>query len=83
MSYTMQSLPLLFSYRPGLGSNIYDDAAACLKEVQRTLERVLRIRMSFLIGRGCADPESLKAGLNGLLTAGSNDSIWSRRRYRN
>ena len=67
--YDAKSSLLLFSYRPGLGSNIYDDAAACLKEVQRTLERVLRIRMSFLIGRGCADPESLKAGLNGLLAS--------------
>ena len=79
MSYTMQSLRRLFSYRPGLG-NIYDDAAACLKEV-RGRSSASRIRMSFLIGRG-ADPESLKAGLNGLLPAG-NDSIWSRRRYRN
>lgn len=67
--YDAKSSLLLFSYRPGLGSNIYDDAAACLKEVQRTLERVLRIRMSFLIGRGCAEPEGLKAGLNELLAS--------------
>ncbi|CAM3881829.1 MULTISPECIES: response regulator transcription factor [Paenibacillus] len=58
---------LLFSYRPGLRHNVYDEVAVCLRQVQSTFYRILKIRMSFIIGTGCDSPQSLKLGLGELL----------------
>ncbi|MPY18843.1 response regulator transcription factor [Paenibacillus glucanolyticus] len=67
VGYDAKTSLLLFSYAPGLKNNIYDEVAACLQGVRATLTSVLRIRMSFLVGSGCASPEGLKLGLNELL----------------
>ncbi|KGE17898.1 response regulator transcription factor [Paenibacillus wynnii] len=67
VGYNVKASFLLFSYKPGLQSNIYDDAAAGLKMIQSTLLRVLKIHMSFIIGVGSDTPEGLKQRLNELL----------------
>ncbi|WP_379162140.1 response regulator [Paenibacillus sp. sgz5001063] len=67
IGYNVKSSFLLFSYRPGLQSNIYADAATGLEVVQSTLAKVLKVRMSFIIGAGTGTPEGLKQQLNELL----------------
>jgi len=67
VGYNVKASFLLFSYKPGLQSNIYAEAAAGLKVIQSTLFRVLKIHISFIIGEGCHSPEGLKLRLNELL----------------
>ncbi|MDQ0194494.1 hypothetical protein [Paenibacillus wynnii] len=67
VGYNVKTSFLLFSYKPGLKTNIYADTAACLKKIHSTLLRVLKIHMSFIIGEGCDTPEGLKQHLNELI----------------
>jgi two-component system response regulator YesN len=65
--YDARRLMLLFAYRPGLKTNVYDEAREALRTVRDTLRKVLKVRMSFLIGTGCDGPETLKSELTMLL----------------
>ncbi|MCL6457416.1 MAG: helix-turn-helix transcriptional regulator, partial [Gorillibacterium sp.] len=67
VGYNVKASFILFSYKPGLQTNIYAEAAASLKIIQSTLFRVLKIHLSFIIGEGCNRPEGLKQRLNELL----------------
>ena len=67
VGYNVKASFLLFSYKPGLKFNIYDEAAASLKRIQSTLLKVLKIHISFIIGNGSDTPEELKQHLNELL----------------
>jgi len=58
---------LLFAYKPGLKTNVYDEVREALGTVRDTLRKVLKVRMSFLIGTGCDGPETLKPELAALL----------------
>ncbi|AOZ94356.1 response regulator transcription factor [Paenibacillus crassostreae] len=58
---------LLFSYKPSLKTNIYDEVLISLKAVQSMILKVLRIQLSFIIGNGCATPEILKLNMNEML----------------
>lgn len=60
---------LLFSYKPSLKVNMIDSIKAVLRQIQDTLQRVLKIQMSFLIGSGGMAPESLKQSLSELLAS--------------
>lgn len=58
----------LFSYKPGIKTNVYDEAERCLKTIRDMLFKVLKIQMSFIIGeRSSASPPSLKAQLQELM----------------
>lgn len=67
---TKESL-LLFSFRPGIKTNVFDRAAASLRTVQEALYKTLKLSMSFVLGEPCASPEALRAQLNGLLAGAS------------
>lgn len=67
IGYKARTSLLLFSYRPGLQTNVYEAASAALREIGATLNRVLKVRMSFILGQGCASPVELKASLGELL----------------
>lgn len=67
VGYNVKASFLLFSYKPGLQTNIYAEAAASLKMIQATLFRVLKINMSFITGEGCETPGALKLCLNELV----------------
>jgi two-component system response regulator YesN len=69
--YGIKKTFLLFSFRPGLKTNIYDQTEACLKAVQAALHKALKLRMSFILGESCASPEELKQNLNELLESGA------------
>src|SRR5262249_12828276 len=69
VSYSAEESGFLFTYRPDLKTNIYDEAAACLKAIQHTLHQVLKLQMSFMIGESSTTPEQLKAGLKALLAS--------------
>jgi len=58
---------LLFSYKPDLKTNIYAEASASLHSVRATMESVLKIHMSFLIGESETNPGGLKRRLSELL----------------
>lgn len=61
----------LFSYRPGIKTNIYDEVLGCLKAIQAAMDKVLKLRMSFIIGESCSAPEQLKIKLKELLASGT------------
>lgn len=67
IGYNVRTSVLLFSYRPSLKINIYDETNSHLKLIQSTLFKVLKVRMSFIMGTGCDTPEILKQRLNELL----------------
>ncbi|MBB6732433.1 response regulator transcription factor [Cohnella zeiphila] len=67
VGYDARRSLLLFGYKPGLKTNVYDEARDVLTSVRDTLRRVLKIRMSFLLGTGCDAPGSLKPQLADLL----------------
>ncbi|GAB6928845.1 hypothetical protein JCM10914A_28280 [Paenibacillus sp. JCM 10914] len=67
IGYDVKTSLLLFTCKPGLKFNIYAEVSAGLQRIQSVLERVLKVRMSFVIGHPCDDPSSLKAVLNQLL----------------
>lgn len=68
VSYNKRKQLLLFSYKPSLKTNIFDLIFASLKNIQATLVKVLKVHMTFRIGKGCASPESLKENLYELVT---------------
>ncbi|CAM3647599.1 helix-turn-helix domain-containing protein [Cohnella lubricantis] len=60
----------LFSHKPGIKTNIYDEAERCLKTIRDMLHKVLGVHMSFIVGeRLSASPVSLKAQLLELLNS--------------
>ncbi|THF74932.1 response regulator transcription factor [Cohnella fermenti] len=66
VGYGVRRSFILFSYRPSLKTNIYEQAAGVLNKVQTTLLQVLKLRMSFIVGTGCRTPEALKQELGEL-----------------
>lgn len=69
--YNVKESFLLFTYRPSLKSNVYDQAADSLKMIQTALNKALKLQMSFIMEESCSTPEQLKFRLGGLL--GSTD----------
>ncbi|QAY68006.1 helix-turn-helix domain-containing protein [Paenibacillus protaetiae] len=67
--YDVKRSLLLFSYKPSLKINPVEQVKAALKQVQQTMQKVLKIKMSFLIGTGSDSPEKLKQHLMGLLNS--------------
>ncbi|WP_438350317.1 response regulator transcription factor [Paenibacillus sp. FA6] len=67
VKYNFKTSFLLFTYKPTLKTNIYDEVFLNLEAIQATLLKVLKIRFSFITGHGCATPESLKISLNDML----------------
>jgi two-component system response regulator YesN len=68
VSYNERKQLLLFTYRPSLKTNIYDLVVTSMQKIQVTLFKVLKIRMTFRIGKSCGAPESLKENLYQLVT---------------
>lgn len=68
-SYSTRQSVLLFAFKPGLKTNVHDQALHSLQAIQRTLHQVLKIKMTFLIGRGCECPVQLKPMLAALIGA--------------
>ncbi|WP_373231203.1 AraC family transcriptional regulator [Cohnella sp.] len=66
--YNERKQLLLFTYKPSLKTNIYDLVVTSLYKVQATLLKVLKVRMTFRIGKGCGSPESLKENLYQLVS---------------
>ncbi|MDQ0058675.1 response regulator transcription factor [Paenibacillus harenae] len=69
IGYSIRQSLLLFGYKPSLKTNVHDQIQSGLRTVQRTLAQVLKIRMAFLIGRGCDSLETLKPALGNLIAA--------------
>ncbi|NQX67805.1 helix-turn-helix domain-containing protein [Paenibacillus alba] len=53
----------------GIKTNPYDRALPLLAELQHAVEKTLKIKISFIIGKISAAPSEIKQELNGLLTA--------------
>lgn len=69
IGYSSRQSLLLFSFKPGLKQNVYDQVQSSLQTVQRTLGQVLKIQMAFLLGAACDNPHQLKQTLCSLLKA--------------
>jgi len=69
IGYTSRQSLLLFAFKPGIKTNVHDQVQQSLRRIGQTLEQVLKIKMSFLIGGSCEHPEKLKPTLCGLLGA--------------
>jgi len=67
VGYGVRRSLLLFSYKPSLKTNIYEQTRNVLEKVQETLRSVLKLRMSFIVGEGCRTPEALKQELGELV----------------
>ncbi|WP_311198826.1 response regulator [Paenibacillus hexagrammi] len=67
IGYGSKESILLFSYRPDLKTNVYDQIAIALKTIQEALLKTLKLQMSFVIGDSADSPEELKAKLLPLL----------------
>jgi two-component system response regulator YesN len=68
IAYSERKQLLLFSYKPSLKTNIYDMASGHIRTIQFAMRKVLKIRMTFLLGAECVSPEPLKRSLQALLT---------------
>lgn len=66
--YSEHKQLLLFTYKPSLKTNIFDLVFAAMKNIQATLVKVLKIQMTFIAGKVCISPESLKDNLFQLVT---------------
>lgn len=68
IAYSERKQLLLFSYKPSLKTNRYDTVSGHIRTIQFAMRKVLKIRMTFLLGEECHGPESLKRSLQALLT---------------
>lgn len=68
VSYSERKQLLLFTYKPSLKTNIFDSISNSLKIIQSTLVKVLKVQMTFIIGKCCASSEALKDNLNDLVS---------------
>jgi two-component system, response regulator YesN len=82
ISHGVKDFFLIFTYKPGIKKNIFDQAVLCLKEIQYALQKVLKLHISFILGESAGSPIELKLGLNYLLESfpqrfylGENDIV--------
>ncbi|MFC0215397.1 helix-turn-helix domain-containing protein [Paenibacillus chartarius] len=66
VGYDVKETFLLFTYKPSLKTNIYDQAAQSLKAVQAALNSALKLQMSFIMEESSASLEQLKQRLASL-----------------
>lgn len=69
VGYSNKETFFLFAYRPDLRHNIHQEVADSLKEIDAALNKVLKVRMSFLTEHGCTTAEGLKQQLSVLLAS--------------
>lgn len=69
--YSVKETFVLIPYMPSLKSNIYDQAADCLRAVQKALQSTLKLNMSFIMEESSASVEKLKQRLVSLLGGGA------------
>ncbi len=67
IGYSAKLSVLFFCYRPTLKTNIFDQIADSLKAVQSSLNRTLKLGMSFLIEDRQDAPEKLRLALHRLI----------------
>jgi two-component system response regulator YesN len=67
VGYSVKESFLLFTYRPSLKLNIYDQVADSLKQLQKALNKALKLNMSFIMEESCSTAEQLKQRLTNLL----------------
>ncbi|RED63216.1 response regulator transcription factor [Cohnella lupini] len=68
VAYGERKQLLLFTYKKSLKTNIFDLASGHIRTFQSALRKVLKIRMTYLVGTECDTPESLKRCLQTMLT---------------
>lgn len=51
---------LLFPFKPGLKTNVYEQAERALRQIQTEMRRVLKIGMAFIVGSAADGPKRLK-----------------------
>ncbi|TVY00267.1 response regulator [Paenibacillus cremeus] len=66
-SYGNRESFLLFSFRPGIKTNVYDQIGGSLKAAQDALQWTLKLRISFILGEPCSTPETLRPMLGELV----------------
>lgn len=67
--YADKRWTFLYSFRPTLAVNGFDEARRSLGVVQDALRRTLKLSMTFVVGERCDGPEAIKAGVKALLAA--------------
>ncbi|MEK0316472.1 helix-turn-helix domain-containing protein [Cohnella sp. 56] len=67
VGYDARRSMLLFAFKPGIKTNIYDQVKSCLGQIQSAMRRVLKIGMAFIVGEPADAPKRLKHELGGLV----------------
>lgn len=72
VGYDARTSLFLFSHKPGIKTNVYEEARLCLQTIRDMLRKVIGVQMSFIVGERCSEtPASLKPQLQELLNSGT------------
>lgn len=68
VGYDARRSVFLFAHKPGIKTNVYEEAERCLRTIRDMLRKVLNVQMSFIVGeRSASAPANLKTELQELL----------------